>query len=421
MDTGFLFKNREEMKKNEQQQFNPEISFFENWSSTSVAGTIPILDWVNDIKTGAHDYIVNPAREIGKDKDKDAYTAKKSKAPCVIYSYRMNGKRGNSYITDATGLFYYDIDVPFDINSIDKTKVFTSFRSFSNIGRCIIVKVSGLTTENYDLYYENIANELGIYDVVDKSAKGKSQVSVTTYDPELFLNTESDVFEYKTGELIAHVEKNEQKNPVEQPKQPILGDKNRWWDVRCRTNNCSDFITNGQDYQILDEKIKVVSVFFRKHSIKNGERNKKLYVYLSTYIWLNSKFGLTKEYFYSWFTKKSQYCCVNDLSRDELNVIFKNCWTNRNSFNPIPNKERKFLFKDFVFCYEEKMMIVRSNNSQSAKSKKMIYSFIEGYSGSEKITAKFVSENIVLSKVTVKRYWPEFKEYAREINLNNKK
>ena len=116
-------------------------------------------------------------------------------------------------------------------------------------------------------------------------------------------------------------------------------------------------------------------------------------------------------------TKRCFPALKSDEIADIVNSIFK--YKENGTLQPREVKKRKVIFgKECGMSPEEKQDFVNKQigDWKKEKTKQTIYNFIEQYSGKEKITAKFVAQELGIGIATVKRYWFEFKEFTNQKN-----
>ncbi len=172
-----------------------EVSFFENIKSVKNGRRISITQLLEDIKNGRWKDETIRIRGI---EDGDKRREEKSKIPCVtpsgVFPYR-NAKS----LTSHSGLICIDMDKIKNIEEIkDKLKKdpfsYAVFNSVSGTGLAAFVKIdpekhleSFLGLEKY--YLDNYGYK------IDESCKDVSRARFVSYDPDLFTNPNSEVFE----------------------------------------------------------------------------------------------------------------------------------------------------------------------------------------------------------------------------------
>ena len=167
-----------------------QINAYKSIKSPKVDSTIPITDWFTLIKNSSYSDLITKARLGNLDYDKT-----KGSLPCVTYNFVFDGYKTNENIITSTGLIYIDIDNPtFDINKLDTSKVHSYYRSFGGKGYAVLVKVSGVTLNNFDSTYASVTNELGLIEYVDIQAAKATQFNVLSFDSNIFINDNAYTF-----------------------------------------------------------------------------------------------------------------------------------------------------------------------------------------------------------------------------------
>ena len=82
-----------------------------------------------------------------------------------------------------------------------KFVLLSDFNTAGN-GWSLIVKVDGLTPDNFKPSYFHICNELTIEDYIDLNAVKPTQYNVLSYDPNIYVNDEPFIFK-SVGDIIA--------------------------------------------------------------------------------------------------------------------------------------------------------------------------------------------------------------------------
>lgn len=138
------------------------------------------------------------------------YDEYKACVPCITPNFLYRNTHEDINIIRPTGLLYIDIDPkkgqPFDFDPkiLDKSKIYSYFKTFSGIGYGILVKVEGLTKENFKDTFHAICQDLGISQYFDKNARKASQYLALSYDPDVYFNPDSFLFSSvtKTAPLL---------------------------------------------------------------------------------------------------------------------------------------------------------------------------------------------------------------------------
>jgi len=170
------------------------VSYYSAITNTKSKEQQSIIAVLQNIKNGVYEDYVYPVRNAKSDEEK---RKAKLKAPCISTSGTFS-QRGNDYLLNHSNLIAIDFDHLSDLgdtfnNLINDNYTFALFRSISGDGLCCIVKIDGKRhldafngLEKY--YYQNYGIE------ADRACKDVSRPRYLSYDPDLFLNEDSDIF-----------------------------------------------------------------------------------------------------------------------------------------------------------------------------------------------------------------------------------
>jgi len=409
------------------------ISKFKNCGKPKVWYSYPVEEILDTIKFGdKHLPIIQKARTYRKGDD-EYDEIKKEQLPTHRFNFQFNGYATNTNITAPTGLIYIDADGVEDIS--EHPMIYAKWKSLSNTGYSVLVKVHNLNTDNFTKTYDDIGKWLNI--VPDPNARKANQQTILSYDPDLYFNPNSIVYTASTTTISDNTSKTKKV-----PSTYILKEKKEGMGVndtiyehtsyntdstyngKLRFNNISDYFKDTDDnYLIFEDKIKICDPYIPRIT-KEGNRNSRMFYVLSQDKLLNplidykSLKGLANTVNKTMFPRLSD----NEIHSIVGSVLkgFEN-----GSLELYYNRERKFLFNpDIRLSHKEKMIIVNGENAKLKvkQTKQRIYDVIENWDFNlyKKITQKNVSICSRVSLRTVKRYWSEFKDYARELNDANK-
>lgn len=189
-----------------------------------------------------------------------------------------------------------------------------------------------------------------------------------------------------------------------------------------RNTNASDFITNGEAYQLFPDGI-LVSKTKLVRNIKKENVQKVLYATGLNTLALNPNF--TEDIIFN------SLCSINrnpqqvniPLKYSELKKITANIFkkkTEEGELVPDENHLRKIIVDDvkFPMTPKEKRIIINKGSGimKSNKTKQTIYNAIEAWNKPEKITINKIQLEVGMCERTVKKYWSEFKELVKSIN-----
>ncbi|WMI68819.1 hypothetical protein [Mangrovimonas sp. YM274] len=182
-------------------------------SSSNVLGAISPQDYLSKIQKGDNNLnSILEAREIYIEDALRYTTIKRNLLPCFTLNFKFDRIRRDNHIIAPTGFMYLDIDGNTNIN-FNHPLLYASWLSLSGKGRGALVRVKGLTQDNFQYNYNLISKELDINS--DIGARKKGQVNVLSFDPNIFINNDS---EYWTCETIStkypHYSSNIIHNPI---------------------------------------------------------------------------------------------------------------------------------------------------------------------------------------------------------------
>lgn len=173
-----------------------------------------ILKILSDIKTGVYQNAITYLRKSLADNKKEAAERAKKSLPAFTPSATFNGGRKMEFLTNYNALMVLDID-KLEKEKLQQCKtkirmddfVFASFVSPSGKGLKIFVKVSTDKEQHKETFLElqRYFEEL-LQVEIDKSGKDITRLCFFSYDPEIFINENSQVFSENTPEEICHSE-----------------------------------------------------------------------------------------------------------------------------------------------------------------------------------------------------------------------
>lgn len=169
-----------------------KLNLFQHAKDCNVIDTITIEDYITYIKDGYDVDQILKARTYGK--GTIPYKKIKEQRNAVCFNYLFNGYKTNDNIIESTGMLFFDIDdTTFSLNDIDMSKIFIAHSSFGGNGYSIIVKVDGITKDNFKEAYINIAHQLGITGKYDIGARKRTQFTLMSFDPNIIVNNDCNI------------------------------------------------------------------------------------------------------------------------------------------------------------------------------------------------------------------------------------
>lgn len=394
------------------------INNFENCKSPAVLGKISIEEFLHKIKHGDENLLnIKNAREYGKGHDQYD-KIKTTVLPTYRFNFYMEGTAKNLNITGATGLIYIDVDDNIEIPHNDF--IYAKWRSLSNTGYGILVKVDNLTLDNFKDVYTSLGSILGVK--VDDGARKAIQQNVLSYDPTLYYNINSKVYECKISEKAPF-------SSIKKEKECIgVNDASIQERIKERLDNTHEYFVGenyDKDYLYFENYVNICAPFMPWHGVNEGNRNNLLFRILSQFALLNPKFG--KEYLLvkgQYFNKKMN----PKLTQGEIHSIIHSVLEKRKegTLEFYYNQKRLIIYNpDKKLTLSEKYQITGAivGGRRSKKTQLAIYQIIENWDFEEygKITQKLVIDISKFSRRRVQNHWIHFKDYVEDLNYENRR
>jgi hypothetical protein len=389
------------------------INKFKNGKNPFINDNVTIDEALSTIKHGDSNLrTILDIRKLGK--FSPVYqNIKTSKLPTFRFNFKFSVKASNGTIDIPTGLIYIDVD---DTTDIDLTNpyIFACWKSLSETGLGILVKVDGLSLTNFKDTYQAIGNLLGVQ--TDAGACKGTQQNILSYDANLYQNKGSLTFQA--------INKKVSFTPIQRGREKrerlITVDDTFLPSDKIRFNNIDDYFegTDG-DYIVFDEKKNLCIPFIPKR-IDVGQRNRTMFGVLSQYALLNPTMEngfLTTcaNEINRHFTQKYEECKIKSIV---AGVIKKR---KEGTLEPYLNKDRRVLFnpdKKTTKEEKQKMTAVLMGKLKTDKTQKSINDTIDDwkFQNDGKITQEKIAKKLDKSLATIKRNWSPFKELASELN-----
>jgi hypothetical protein len=388
----------------------PEVNWYHSFNQPQVVSTISVYSWLEKIKDSTHKERIIKARigELDYDNTKESL-------PCVTFNFLFNRYKNNNNILTATGLMYIDIDKEdFEIDLVDKSKIFAHFRSFGGEGHAILVRVENLTLDNFKATYSSVSKELGISEFVDVSARKATQYNVLTYDPNIFINADSHVFSATNVAPQSVVIGGTRKQAYTidgGAKHPLSTIR---YDNLDSINLTTDYMVNWDGYDYIKCFIPMKKVMVN--------RNNFLLSYCNNLVYLNP--WISAERTIQLLDNVNQFACAVPVDEGQIRRVVSSIfrYQQEGKLSPIYfNKRRKIVFdKKSKLTREEKLEICRIELAmkRTSDSRQKMYNLLEGWNFDEhgKITQRKLYMNCPISKKTVEKYWHEFKDFVNTLN-----
>ncbi len=412
-----------EIKYNNEITDNPNQTFwinnFANCKSPEVLGKISIEEFLHKIKHGDENlFNIKNAREFGKGHDQYD-KIKKTVLPTFRFNFIYKDYAKDINVKKTTGLIYIDVDENIEIPHSDF--IYAKWRSLSNTGYGILVKVDNLTLDNFKDVYTSIGCILGIK--VDDGAGKAIQQNVLSYDPSLYCNCNSRVYEYEHSKKASP--------NIIKKKRECIGvndasvNQNR---IKERIDNSYEYFVGDnseKEYLFFEEKIMICAPFMPWHGVEKGNRNNLLFRILSQFALLNPDLG--KDYLLAksnHYNKKMQPF----LSRNEIYSVISSVLEKRKEGTLVMyyNKERLILFNpNLELSNQQKSQLVGylMGRKKTKETQTAIYEIIENWDFEQLGQIKQISV-IKISKFSrskVQRHWFHFKDYVEDLNKGYKR
>lgn len=406
-----------------------QLNHYPNIFSPAITATISPIDWINQIKGSQHVDTINTARQIkllynstGNPVFKTEYNKLKTSLPALTWNATFTDSKSDINFKACSGFMFIDVDdLSFDIKSLDTDKIYTYYKSIGGLGYSLIVKVDGITPDNFHSTFYSITDDLGISKFIDKQAVKLTQSSILSYDTDLFYNPVSFIYSALNVELSivnqfctdGHIIslKKEKHNVTVSTKSNIV------------FNNLDEFDFNGEDY--IEDWINGLAYVFCSKPFKPLTDGRKRYMmnYIRNYVWLNPDASL--------------YQIINSAKLVNLSVSIDSLPTNiiekqvqavvkqKNEGKLTPKvKRRSIIFNPrTLLTKDEKAKIRAERQSQYYTDLTLpeMYVVIEdwNFQSNGKITIRSVATATGFAASTVSNYWHHLKEYVKGENAEN--
>lgn len=270
------------------------ITIFKDLNNTSTPFYRDIDKILSRIKEGASKDLI---QSIRTETDKEKRNNLKKKLPAICFSGKFS-KRNDSSIIEHSGFICLDFD-DFENeekyrevrNILEKDKyTFALFESPSGNGIKLIVKIPK-EIDRHKLYFNSLQDYYSI-DNFDTTSKNLSRVCFESYDPDLFININSDVWDEYTDNEFFNVS---DKIPIVKLTQTneIINRVFKWWES--------------------------------KYSFVEHQRNHNIYILASAF----NRFGVPKTETINF----SRQFIQSDFKEREILKIIESAYSNYSEFN----------------------------------------------------------------------------------------
>jgi len=286
-----------------------KVSLYKNYKSVRPT-TVNVFKVLEDIQNGCYKESIKNVRLLIN--DKPARDKEKKKLPLIGFGGTFSS-RGNTNLLEPSGLAMLDFDHVDDLDSLVEsvnkdTFTFSSFISPSGDGLKVLVKIPLVPTDiDYKSFYSEVQKHYNKYAETDEATKDISRATFVSYDPNLYLSPESDMF---TDRFIPKV---------------IIPTK-----VNVRLDDSNEIASK-------------LIVWFKKKWTTGINRNKNLFMLASAF----NDYGVDK-------TTALNYCMSyvsNDFNEREITSLVDSAYKNTGNFGTksFEDKEKINSIKRMVF------------------------------------------------------------------------
>ena len=164
------------------------VSLCENIKKSQITGYDTINRILEKIQKGETENLTELARFYGKHSLE--YDRIKFQIPTFTPNARFSQKRDLKYLEEPSGFIYIDMDDYHDINFLKQDEyIYSCWRSLSGIGIGALVKVNGITAQNFKGCWSYLYNYFKGYDItIDKQTCDITRQNVISFDPDIYIN-----------------------------------------------------------------------------------------------------------------------------------------------------------------------------------------------------------------------------------------
>jgi hypothetical protein len=403
------------------------INLWENFKSHTNQ-QIQIEDWLALIKNSPHTNQIEAARLLGK--SNPIYKTIKESLPAATLNFSFHNSRKNSDICCSTGFFYIDFDTQskeeaesLKLDLSNNPHIYAAWLSLSQLGIGALIKVEGITLDNFRESYKEITQELGIE--FDPMAVKATQANVISSDPQIYINTNSvpkkvSSINNKTTTTILYLE--DTFLPEFEIPEFVITESNR-----VRFNLKVTLPTYNSDCDYYPKGLPYFEAYWPyshkgQHSrIFSGRRHSTITTFANNLIILNPTVSL--EQVVSWIHSFNKSYCVEPFTYKEVYKIVEEKYKLRETLQPIGIKLKKFWVNPNSINKKQAFLNCKSVSTK-AHSLSLIQDFIglELYNTTSKVTLQTIANYTGLSLITIKRnITKELQSLIKEHNQSLKK
>lgn len=384
-------------------------------SSSNVLGSISIQDYLNKIQYGDYNlHLIEEARDTYF-KDELRYTnIKQNNLPCYALNFTFNKVRRDRKINAPTGYMYIDIDGDTDIN-FNNPMLYASWLSLSGQGRGALIRVKGLTHDNFHYNYDFISQELDINS--DSRARKRNQVNVQSYDPNIFINPESEYWECLSDNTKYPQYSVNKKKTI----TTVMGEN---IPREIHLDNLKDVLPeidfDGDAIYDLKNPIHYSKVKLPYNCIYENSRNAILSA-IAYQIRALNPFIESNVLLRMMVKINNKICCEPQPTKQIRTIIRSVMNIELEHLHPLINATRRFIYNDiYDLSTKEKRSLTMSaiNADKVKKSKLKIEKAIEewDFDKDSNITQKSLTALTGMNKKTIEKYYPLYKSEIQLLN-----
>ena len=396
------------------------INYYSSLTNATVVSGIASCAWFDLIKNSSYSSQIIKARN-----GETNYNETKCSLPCVTYNFYFNEYKCNANILSSTGLLYIDIDSSdFNIQNLNISKVYSFYRSFGGSGYAIILKINGLTFENFKSTYLDVCRDLNLLAFIDFNAIKPTQFNVISYDENIFINDNCYIYTATTLSSpfikynTPHSSVLLKKRIAYTQERGASGNEKIFYPVRF--NNLDEIKIDG-DYIVNWDGVEFVNCFVPMKK-KSSNRNAFLLSYTNNLVWLNGP--ITKERTIKLISAVNEVVCYPQVDINQIKRVVDSIFKEKiaGTLKPIVNrKKRKIIFnKQCKISKEDKMNVVITELAKKKRNESLLklHAIIEqwNFENSGQISQQKIYSNHPISKKTVEKYWANFKEFIQALN-----
>lgn len=386
-------------------------NIFQNMKNRNVNSICNIKEVMEFIKSGQFKEEIETARSFGK--GHPIFEMIKSTTPTFTPNGTFNEIRKVDHLNGLSGLIYLDIDHPIDTEKLNGIPfIYSYWKSISGKGYGLLVKTEGLTINNFKTswtYLNDYFLDIGIH--IDPNTKDISRQCVISYDPDICINPEVIPLSIKDIPVKSILTSNSNAVSMTYPDFPEWSENSFTGSTHLIYNTTlSDY--NDMDYIVIKEG-KDYRNSYLPEKIKNGDRHKWMYSYITTLIYNNP--AISPETLRKILSTVNKQYCKPPLTTDEIHSMIN--WT-----------YKKYKNNELIIKTRKKKIWINPDKELSKTDKRSIIGKVSGKLRREqtidnlisvykllslqypRVTQKMLEEHSTVKIGTVKKYWKEIKE-----------